>query len=322
MLSHLRFSHRRLQLSSIVIVVLSLTLLGAYLQKASNVSPIEAAATRLSPHQAQGDHPIVQLFQVPGFIYPSINGVPEWTLYANGLLIFKAGNGSELIQAHLSPNNVRSLMNVIVHQNNFFASTRTSYGRPIPDVGSLLLSVDVNGQHKQIRLYGEPTTATDEQTRHVFAIKNFLFNYRPASTQPYIPPGIALIALPQDGNSSGVPTWPYKDISLARIAAQECPFLSTGSNNCPSITGNKAGIVAILGQPSRALLQQTQNTFYTPVKEQGKIYRLLIWPLLPDALYTHQNGVPTIEVAGASNGTWPLIVDRGNNSNSGRPTSH
>ncbi len=312
MLNRLHLSLRRLQLSSIVIVVLALTLLGGYLQKASSTSSVEAAAPGLSPHQEAG-HIIVQLFQVPGFIYPSISGVPEWTLYEDGLLVFKASNNLDVVQAHLSPDNIRSILNVIVHQDSFFASTKDAYGHPIPDAGSLLLSVDANGQHKQVRLYGEPTTPGDEQTRHIFAIKNFLLNYRPAATQPYIPPGIALLVIPQIGDSTGVPTWPYRDISLARTAAQECPLLSPDANTCPSVSASKAGVLGILGSRGLALLHPTHDVSYSRVKEQGKIYRLGIWPLLPDAFYPRKNGVLAIQVQGAISGTWPLLLDKNNN---------
>jgi hypothetical protein len=234
---------------------------------------------------------------VPGFIYPSINGVPEWTLYADGLLVFKTGNSSDLVQAHLSPANVHSILNVILYQDNFFASTRDFYGHLIPDTGSLLLNIDVNGQHKQVRLYGKPTTPADVQTRHVFAIKSFLFNYRPAATQPYIPPGIALIAIPQNGGNTAV---------------QECPFLALNASTCPSVNGSKAGILAILGSRGRALLQQAHTVFYIRVKEQGKVYRLVTWPLLPDAFYPRKNGSLAIEVQGASKGIWPLLLDNKN----------
>jgi hypothetical protein len=307
MFNRLRLSHRRLQLSCIVIVLLALTLLGGYLQKASTTSPVEAAMTRLTTHQVAG-HIIVQLFQVPGFIYPSISGVPEWTLYEDGLLVFKDSNSLDLLQAHLSPGNVRTILNVIVRQDSFFASTKDAYGRPIPDAGSLLLSVVANGQQKQVRLYGEPTTPADKQTQHVFAIKNFLLNYRPAATQPYTPPGVALVVTPQNGDSTGVSTWPYKDISLARTAAQECPLLSPDSNTCPSVSGSKTGILAILGSRGLALLHPIQGVSYSRVKEQGKIYRLVIWPLLPDALSPHQSGSPAIQVQGVSSGTWPLLL--------------
>ena len=105
---------------------------------------------------------------------------------------------------------IQSILDVIVHQNAFFASTKDAYGHLIPDVGSLLLSVTSNGQYKQVTLYGKPATALDEQTRHVFAIRDFLLNYHPATTLPYTPPGIALLVIPQEGENAGVPAWPIK----------------------------------------------------------------------------------------------------------------
>ena len=306
MLKHFHFTNRRFQSLSII-VLLALTLLGCYAQKIGNTSSAEAAVTPISPHQ-ETSHILVQLFQAPGFLYPSINGVPEWTLYADGLLIFKSSNSFDLVQAHLSPDRVRSILNVIIHQNTFFASVQPSYGRPLPDVGSLLLSVDSNGQYKQVRLYGKPGASMDEQTRHIFAIRDFLLHYHPAKISPYTPPGIALLALPQEGNTTGVLTWPYKDISLARIAILECRFFPSNVSSCPSDVKSRAGIVGILGQRGLALLQRAHTTFYTLVQEQGKTYRLIIWPLLPDALYLRKNAAPSIEIQGSNSGTWPLYL--------------
>jgi hypothetical protein len=306
MFNRLPFVHKRSQLLSIIVLALTLTLMGCYLQKASNTSSVEAAAIHRSSQQ-QASHIIVQLFHVPGFIYPSINGVPEWTLYDDGLLIFKPENGLDLVQTHLSPASVQSILDVIVHQNAFFASTKDTYGRIMPDVGSLLLSVTSNGQHKQITLYSKPTTVLDEQTQHVFAIRDFLLNYRPTTTLPYTPPGIALLVLPQEGESTGLSIWPYKDISLAQTAALECPFLSFGSKSCSSDSRIKAGIVPVFGQHGLTLLQQAHDNSYARVKEQGKIYRLIIWPLLPDALYPRKNGTFGIAVQGVNSGIWPLL---------------
>ncbi len=312
MLNHLRLSARSLQT---VIVVLVLTLLGCYLLKLSDTSAVEAAMPSHPTPQQEAAHIVVQLFQVPGFIYPSVNGVPEWTLYADGLLIFKASNSSDLMQVRLSPDKMRSILNVIVRQNSFFASTHVAYGRPMPDVGSLLLNVDINGIHKQVRLFGEPPTFVDAQTRNIFAIKKFLNNYHPATAQPYISPGIALLAIPQNGDSTDVPAWPYKDISLAQTAAQECPFLSPASTSCPSVSGVRAGVLAIFGPRAWALLQQQRTTFYAHVKEQGKLYRLVVWPLLPDALYPRKNGTLAIQVQGGNSGTWPLVLGASSKNN-------
>ena len=306
MFNRLHFIHKRSQLLSIIVLAITLTLMGCYLQKASNTSAVEAAATRISPHQEAG-HIIVQLFQVPGFIYPSINGVPEWTLYDDGLLLFKPESGLDLVQAHLSPDSVRSILNMIVHRNAFFASTKDAYGRPIPDAGSLLLSVTSNGQSKQVTLYGKPDAIVDEQTRHVFAIRDFLLNYHPATTRPYTPPGVALLVIPQEGSNTGLPTWPYKDISLVQTSALECPFLPFGSRNCSSDSRNKAGILPVFGQRGLTLLQRVHEGSYARVKEQGKIYRLIVWPLLPDALYPHKNGTFGIAVQGVNSGIWPLL---------------
>ena len=301
MFYRLPFVHRRSQWLSIIIVALTLILMGCYLQKASNTS---AAATHISSNQ---DRIIVQLFQVPGFIYPSINGVPEWTLYEDGLLIFKPESGLDLVQAHLSPDEVRSILNVIVRQNAFFASTKDAYGRLIPDAGSLLLSVNSNGQSKQVTLYGKPDPIVDEQTRHIFAIRDFLLNYHPVGTRPYTPSGVALLVIPQQGASTNVPVWPYKDISLARTAVLECPFLPSGSINCSSDSRNKAGVLPVFGQRGLVLLQRTHNGSYAFVKEQGKTYRLIVWPLLPDAFYPHKNGTFGIAVQGVNSGIWPLL---------------
>src|SRR5579859_2923603 len=152
MFTRLPFVHKHSQLLSIIVIALTLILMGCYLQKASNTSAVAAATT----HTSSPGHIIVQLFQVPGFIYPSVNGVPEWTLYEDGLLIFKPESSLDLVQAQLSSNEVHAILNVIVRQNAFFASTKDAYGRPIPDVGSLLLSVNNNGQSKQVTLYGKP----------------------------------------------------------------------------------------------------------------------------------------------------------------------
>ncbi|MBA2394427.1 MAG: hypothetical protein H0V70_16990 [Ktedonobacteraceae bacterium] len=297
--------HKRPHLLNSIALAVMLTLMGGYLLKTSHTSALETAATHTS--QPKADHIIVQLFQVPGFIYPSINGVPEWTLYDDGLLFFKPANGLDLVQAHLSPANINAILNVVINQNAFFASTKDTYGRLIPDAGSLLLSVTINGHHKQVTLYGKPDTALDEQTRHVFAIRDFLLNYHPATTRPYTPPGVALLVIPQDGNATGVPMWPYKDISLAQTAALECPFLPFGTRNCSSNSKDKAGIVPVFGSRGQALLLRAHDNAYARMKEQGKIYRLIIWPLLPDAFYPHNNGTFGIAVEGVNSGIWPLL---------------
>lgn len=305
MFNRLQFMHKRSHLLNSIALAVMLTLVGGYLLKTSHTSALETVATHTS--QQRAGHILVQLFQVPGFIYPSINGVPEWTLYEDGLLLFRPESGLDLVQTHLSPTSIHAILNMIVHQNAFFASTKDAYGRPIPDLGSLLLSVNTNGHYKQVTLYGKPDTALDEQTQHVFAIRDFLLSYHPATTRPYTPPGVALLVIPQDGDATGVPMWPYKDISLAQTAALECPFLPFGTRNCSSSSKDKAGIVPVFGSRGQALLLRAHDNAYARMKEQGKIYRLIIWPLLPDAFYPHNNGTFGIAVEGVNSGIWPLL---------------
>jgi len=54
-------------------------------------------------------------------------------------------------------------------------------------------------------------------------------------------------------------------------------------------------------------LQRAHNGSYAFVKEQGKTYHLIIWPLLPDAFYPHKNGTFGIAVRGVNSGIWPLL---------------
>src|SRR5437764_1630146 len=169
-------------------------------------------------------HILVQLFRSPGFIFPPINGVPDWTLYGDGTLIMKSntgtGPGSQLLVAHLSTSEVQHILDVVVNQNAFFASTQSSYGRVMADTGSLLLTVDANGHHKEVRLFAEPTSSEDEQTQHVFAIRHFLLSYSPASPQPYVPSGVVLLVAQERTGSTGGWLWTDNDIVLAHVATQ------------------------------------------------------------------------------------------------------
>ena len=105
-------------------------------------------------------HILVQLFHAPGFIYPSINGVPEWTLYGDGTLLFQGGSnsspGSGLLEAHLSNSQVNQILDVVVNQHHFFTGTRSLYGRTIPDSGITLLNVTAHDQHRVVALGNEP----------------------------------------------------------------------------------------------------------------------------------------------------------------------
>lgn len=221
------------------------------------------------------------------------------------MLIFKSGN--QLLQAQLSTPEVQHILDVIVNQNDFFASTQSSYGHIIADVGSMLLRVAANGQQKEVRLFGEPTTGEDQQTQHVFAIEHFLLNYHPPTSQAYIPAGVVLLVLLQAGNGTAI-QWPYNDISLAQVANQECTYLRFGTNNCTPETSDKSGVFPLYGKRGVALWQQWQAGPYTLVSQNGKDYQVIIWPLLPDALVPRTDGSRGVMVQGSNGGIWPLLA--------------
>ncbi len=305
MYSYLWRSRGRALIFQGLLVLFAVVLSGCNAQT-NGPSPGGSGTPAIPYHQGAGQI-IVQLFPTPGFIYPPINGVPEWTLYGDGTLIFKPGASPVLMQAHLSRTEVERILNTIVNQNAFFATTRDTYGHIIPDTGSLLLSVSANGQHKEVRLYGEPSGPLDQETGHVFAIKRFLLGYYPANAQPYTPPGVALLVIPQT-TASAVAAWPYPDISLAQVAAQECSFLQFGARTaCTPETGGQSGIVPIYGKRGQALLQQWRDRPYTNVSQDGKDYQVIVWPLLPDALAARANGGHSITVQGENGGVWPLL---------------
>jgi hypothetical protein len=287
----------------IIIVLLSLSLIGCAAFKSGGTTTGSTTGTVVSSDTEAG-HVIVQLFSSPGFIYPPINGVPDWTLYGNGTLIFKSAAGAGLVQAQLSPDEVQHILDVIVNQNAFFASTQQFYGRIIPDTGSLLLSVSANGQEKEVRLGLEPASSSDQQTQHVFAIKHFLLNYHPTTVQPYTAPGAVLLVLAGQGSSAGTPSWPYAGISLAQVAAQECSFLRFGTNStCSPQTDNNSGLFPIYGKRGQELLQQWQSGLYTQVSQSGKSYQIIVWPLMPDALTPREPSARGVRASGMSGQT-------------------
>lgn len=117
--------------------------------------------------------------------------VPEWTLYGDGTLIFQTDPSDTLWRAQLSPGDIQHILEVIVTENKFFAATEQRYTTTIPgsdDEDELLLTVDANGQQKQVTLVSEPTTrGADIQTTHVFAIQQFLLAYHPLHSVFYAP---------------------------------------------------------------------------------------------------------------------------------------
>jgi hypothetical protein len=133
----------------------------------------------------------VQLAELPELAETEMHTAQEWVLYGDGTLVFRTDPRDDLWRAHLSPGAIQSLLDVIINQNQFFATSEQQYGTIIhgSDENELLLTVDANGQQKEVTLASRPTTkeTIDIQTMHVFAIEQFLLAYHPLYAVFYAP---------------------------------------------------------------------------------------------------------------------------------------
>ena len=133
-------------------------------------------------------HILVQLAKFPELTRAETHTVPVWTLYGDGALIFRADPGDSLWRAQLAPGDIQHILDVILNQKRFFDDTRKQYGSISPGSDDeLLLTVDANGQQKEVVLVSELTnqTVSDIQTIHVVAIALFLLAYHPVHSVLY-----------------------------------------------------------------------------------------------------------------------------------------
>ena len=179
-----RILRRRAILSLIDGVVIFLVLL--VLLVASNLVPTGRA---ISYSKAPG-HILVQLAEFPGLAGAKMHTAQEWTLYGDGMLIFRSDPGDDLWRAHLAPGAIQYILDVIINQDKFFVTSEQRYGSVTQgsDDNELLLTVDANGQQKEVTLAGGPNTgAIDIQTTRMFAIEEFLLAYHPLHAVYYAP---------------------------------------------------------------------------------------------------------------------------------------
>ena len=265
-------------------------------------------------YDAHHNQILIQLFPSPGFIYPPVNGMPTWTLYGDGTLIFANGfaNGTpKLMETKLATDQVQHILNVVVNQNTFFASDKPSYGRMMPDTGSILLTVNANGQSKAVAIYGSTGSPSDTQTQHIFAIESFLNGYHPTNTQPYMPHSVAVVVYPVNGPAQSAIPWPDSSLDLAATEAAECPYLQP-KPACRTPVDGPLGIKAVQGPIGTTLL--TQPGPQATVTQNSSTYLVLVWPLMPDIppVTAHpiggKPGAPAIRVAyGNQIHQWPLM---------------
>jgi hypothetical protein len=258
---------------------------------------------------------LIQLFNEPGFIYPPINAIPTWTLYGDGTLIIRSSAGNQLQQTQLSTDEIQQILDVVVRRDSFFSSTRPSYGNPMPDAGATLLTVNTQNQHKTVRLLREPAAGQpiDSETQHAFAVENYLLHYQPKQVQSYVPTGIMLMAIPSTSHSKPL-SWPYNDISLTKVAAQECGYLPQQT----PCTQQTSGMFPVYGQRGQDMLTRWPAGRPVSLEQNNVNYNIVVWPLLPDALVTQPDGSQGILTTGTHAGRKPLVPGPG----SGTPSSH
>ena len=285
-----------------------LTLLLLALSGCGSVGAQGSSNNSLIPYTNKQGVILVQLFNEPGFVYPSINAVPTWTLYGDGTLIISSPAGNLLRQTRLSTQEVQQLLDVVVKQDTFFSSTRPSYGEAMPDVRATLLTVNAQNQHKTVKLQREPPAGqpVDSETQHVFAIENYLQHYQPKQVQSYVPTGVVLLAMPSSLRNTP-PSWPYNDISLAKVAAQECSYLPQQT----SCTQQTSGMFPVYGQRGLDMLTRWPASRPVPFMQNSVDYTIIVWPLLPDALVTQSDGTQGILITGANAGRKPLVSGPG-----------
>jgi hypothetical protein len=259
-------------------------------------------------------HILIQLYNTPGFIYPPVVGIPEWTLYGDGTLLARtlpgqtAATPSGLLVAHLSADQVAHILDVVVNQYTFFASTREAYGRPVPDVGATRFTVNTGGQSKTISLLPQSDPLPDQQTTNVFAAAKFLRGYEPASAAPYAPAGVGLLVIKSavGGTVPAARAWPFSDVSLATAYAYNCSYLHAGTL-CPAVPGGSPGLTAVYGVRSADILSFLASG-NNAVTQSGDTYRILALPLLPDSLHP-DTGAPGLRVMLSLGEQWlPLVA--------------
>jgi hypothetical protein len=146
---------------------------------------------RSIPYIKASDHILVQLAKLPELTGTEMHNVPMWTLYGNGTLIFRTDPSDNLWRAQLSPGEIQHILDVVINQNTFFENITQQDGSITSDKDDdrLLLTVNANGQQKEVILMKEPTNKVDIdiQTSHVFAIEQFLLAYHPLHSVFYAP---------------------------------------------------------------------------------------------------------------------------------------
>jgi hypothetical protein len=245
---------------------------------------------------------VVQRFTQPGFVAQAAP-VPTWTLYGDGTLVFATGGvvpgSSQLAVAKLSQSDVQRILDVIVNQHHFFASTKPTYGRVVPDIGATRLTVNANGQSKSVELFLDPGATGDAETRNVFAIAQYLQDYNPPNPTPYVAPGVALLVNTRSPVSvvlvDPAPLqWPYADVDLSQAYALSCGYFHNDAD-CTGPSGTQAKVMGVYGSRAQDILALSP-TRLIHAQQGAYVYTISVYPLLPDALVSQNGQAPGVLV--------------------------
>lgn len=258
--------------------------------------------TATPAYNAASGHILVQLFPTPGLLYPPLLGIPSWTLFGDGTLVYTSGgpsatNPAGLDEAQLSAAQVNQILDVVVNQNAFFASSRSSYGKGTPDVGATIIVVDAAGRHKQVYAADQEGSSPDQETKHIYAILQYLKAYQTTGAVPYPIHGVALLAYQGGRTGNQTPrAWPFPDVALSGAYAASCVYLPS-TNPCPAPPGGQSGLHAVYGTEAANILIFAGSGSSSAVTQNAADYGLIVYPLLPDSLHPDPGTVAGIQLA-------------------------
>lgn len=252
---------------------------------------------------------LIRLLHAPGNIFPSICAIPDWELYGDGTLLYQSQDPrlGILAQAQLQPTDVAHILDVVVNQDAFFADNKNFYGKPMADLGETDLTVNTTKQQKTVSLYGGVPASPADQ--HMFSILHFLESYRPASSHPYVAPGVVVLVRPYSSGETSVAQWPYPDISLSQIAVEECQtFYNSQASSCTATSGS-SGYFPIYGKRGDDLLKSGMlaSSQALEMSQGNQTYMVLAWPLLPENMVVQADGKQWVQTEGMNGGRWPLL---------------
>src|SRR5262249_28460091 len=102
-------------------------------------------------------------------------------------------------------------------------------------------------------------------------------------------------------------TWPYPNIALQQVAAQECGIFDPyGQGSCP-MTSASTGFFPLYGARGTELLQLFMRQRIQWMSQDGRNYVVMAWQLLPEHRL-RPDGKAWVDTEGLQGGRWPLLA--------------